>query len=60
MPSSAVPDTSKQWGQATHLHATAGPPFLCGVEVMRKGRVEPFLHFHPALSSSSVVGRHCF
>ena len=54
MPSSAVPDTSKQWGQATHLHATAGPPFLCGVEVMRKGRVEPFLHFHPALSSSSV------
>jgi hypothetical protein len=54
MPSSVVPDSSKEWGQATHPHAPAGPPFLCGVEVRRKGHVEPFLHFHPALSSSSV------
>src|SRR5262252_2153597 len=39
----------------THLpHSTAGPPTLCGVEVMRKGRVEPFLNTHPSLSSSSV------
>jgi len=52
MPSSVVPDPSK--GQPTHQHATAGPPFLCGVEVMREGHVEPFLHFHPARSSSSV------
>jgi len=35
-------------------HATAGPPTLCGVEVIRKGRVEPFLRAHPSLSSSSV------
>ena len=39
----------------THLpHSTTGPPTLCGVEVMRKGRVEPFLNTHPSLSSSSV------
>src|SRR5215469_14456333 len=54
MASSFVPDTSKQLGQGTHLHATAGPPSLCGVAVVRKGHVEPFLHFHPARSSSSV------
>src|SRR6516165_5840731 len=39
----------------THLpHSITGPPTLCGVEVMRKGRVEPFLNTHPSLSSSSV------
>src|SRR5262249_42943131 len=39
----------------THLpHSTTGPPTLCGVEVMRKGRIEPFLNTHPSLSSSSV------
>src|SRR5215470_19221092 len=39
----------------THLpHSTTGPPALCGVEVIRKGRVEPFLHAHPSLSSSTV------
>jgi AraC family transcriptional regulator len=36
------------------LLATGDPPILCGVEVMREGRVEPFLHTHPTLSSSSV------
>jgi AraC family transcriptional regulator len=54
MPSSLVPDTGKLSEHATHLRATARGPLLCGVEVMRKGRIEPFLHFHPALSSSSV------
>ena len=34
------------------LHATA--PTLSGVEVIRNGRVEPFLHSRPSLSSSSV------
>ena len=29
-------------------------PVLFGVEVVREGRVEPFLHAHPTLSSSSV------
>jgi AraC family transcriptional regulator len=29
-------------------------PILSGVEVMREGRIEPFLHAHPTLSSSSV------
>ena len=29
-------------------------PILSGVEVVREGRVEPFLHAHPTLSSSSV------
>jgi len=29
-------------------------PVLSGVEVVREGRVEPFLHTHPTLSSSSV------
>jgi hypothetical protein len=43
MPSSVVPDSGKEWGRATHLHSPASPPFLCGVEVRRKGHVEPFL-----------------
>lgn len=34
------------------LRATA--PTLSAVEVIRKGRVEPFLHAHPSLSSSLV------
>jgi len=40
--------------QKDQVHGTAEPPILSGVEVMRKGRVEPFLHAHPCLSSSSV------
>ena len=35
-------------------HATRRAPILSGVEVIREGRVEPFLHAHPTLSSSSV------
>jgi AraC family transcriptional regulator len=35
-------------------HATKRLPILSGVEVVREGRVEPFLHAHPTLSSSSV------
>jgi AraC family transcriptional regulator len=54
MPSAFLPDTDKPSERAIPLRAAAGSPLLCGVEVMRKGRVEPFLHFHPALSSSSV------
>jgi AraC family transcriptional regulator len=34
--------------------AIDGLPTLSGVEVIREGRVEPFLHAHPTLSSSSV------
>src|SRR5215471_4538488 len=40
--------------QKDQVHGTAEPPILSGVEVMRRGRVEPFLHAHPCLSSSSV------
>src|SRR5580692_9222892 len=36
------------------LNATIDPPVLSGVEVMRHGHVEPFLHAHPSLSSASV------
>jgi AraC family transcriptional regulator len=35
-------------------HAKVDPPILTSVEVMRRGRVEPFLHAHPCLSSASV------
>jgi AraC family transcriptional regulator len=35
-------------------HATNSLPSLSGVEVIRDGRVEPLLHAHPTLSSSSV------
>ena len=35
-------------------HASRYLPVLSGVEVVREGRVEPFLHVHPTLSSSSV------
>src|SRR5262245_60775895 len=35
-------------------HGVREPPILSGFELMRKGRVEPFLHGHPSLSSSSV------
>ena len=35
-------------------HATRHLPILSGVEVVREGRVEPFLHAPPSLSSSSV------
>ena len=38
-------------------HATGDPVILHGVEVIRDGRVEPFLHAHPTLSSSSVRWR---
>jgi AraC family transcriptional regulator len=37
-----------------HWHAAEFLPILSGVEVRRKGRVEPFLHAHPTLSSSLV------
>jgi len=40
--------------QIDRVHGTREPPILSGVEVMRQGRVEPFLHGHPSLSSSSV------
>ena len=40
--------------QKDQVRGTAEPPILSGVEVVRKGRVEPFLHAHPCLSSSSV------
>src|SRR5437763_4015831 len=35
-------------------HASRALPVLSGVEVIREGRIEPFLHAHPTLSSSSV------
>jgi AraC family transcriptional regulator len=54
MSSSLVPDSRKLSCDTDRPCATAAAPSLCGVEVMRKGRVEPFLHFQPALSSSSV------
>jgi hypothetical protein len=34
--------------------ATSCLPILSGVEVVREGRVEPFLHAHPTVTSSSV------
>jgi AraC family transcriptional regulator len=37
-----------------HVHEKIDSPILTGVEVMRRGRIEPFLHAHPALSSASV------
>ncbi len=40
--------------QKDRIPGTREPPILSGVEVMRKGRVEPFLHAHPSLSSCSV------
>src|SRR5262245_9759431 len=52
--SSLVSDVRELPRHTHRPHATAGPRTLCGVEVMRKGRVEPFLHAHPSLSSSSV------
>jgi hypothetical protein len=54
MSSSLGPDTRGLSPHAARLHTAAHAPILSGVEVMRKGHVEPFLHFHPALSSSSV------
>ena len=38
----------------THRRSAAGPFILPRVEVVRKGRVEPFLHAHPTLSSAAV------
>jgi AraC family transcriptional regulator len=52
--SSLVSDVRELPRHTHRPHATADPPTLCGVEVIRKGRVEPFLHAHPSLSSSSV------
>ena len=40
--------------QNDRAHGTSELPVLSGVEVVRRGRVEPFLHSHPSLSSSSV------
>lgn len=39
---------------AASLRASAGCLTLSGVEVRREGRVEPFLHDHPTLSSSAA------
>jgi AraC family transcriptional regulator len=52
--SSLVSDVRELPRHIPRSHATVDPPTLCGVEVIRKGRVEPFLHAHPSLSSSSV------
>jgi AraC family transcriptional regulator len=52
--SSTVPDGGQLPIHTAREHAKIDAPILCGVEVMRKGRVEPFLHAHPCLSSSSV------
>jgi len=37
-----------------HERLTGRPPILTGVEVMREGRAEPFLHAQPSLSSAAV------
>jgi AraC family transcriptional regulator len=41
-------------GPSDVRHAANRLPILSGVKVVREGRVEPFLHSHPTLSSSSV------
>jgi AraC family transcriptional regulator len=38
----------------TLQRATGSRLIIPGVEVMREGRVEPFLHAHPTLSSAAV------
>src|SRR5262249_37851353 len=40
--------------QKDRVHGAVESSILSGVEVMRKGRIEPFLNAHPCLSSSSV------
>ena len=52
--SSNVADGRQSLLHTARVQAQVAPPILSGVEVMRKGRVEPFLHAHPSLSSSSV------
>ena len=52
--SSLVSDVRELTRHIPRPHVTVDAPSLCGVEVIRKGRVEPFLHAHPSLSSSSV------
>jgi len=37
-----------------HRHTPKFLPLLCGLKVRRQGHVEPLLHAHPTLSSSSV------
>jgi AraC family transcriptional regulator len=37
-----------------HTAQVHAPPILNGIEVMPGGRVEPFLHAHPCVSSASV------
>jgi AraC family transcriptional regulator len=49
--SSHIPDGLKDQAR---LHATVDPPTLGGVEVIRNGRVEPFLDARASLSSSLV------
>jgi AraC family transcriptional regulator len=41
-------------GPSDVRHAASRLPILSRVNVVREGRVEPFLHSHPTLSSSSV------
>lgn len=46
--------------RAKHTHdkarqgSTGAPVILPGIEVMREGRIEPFLHLDPTLSSTAV------
>jgi hypothetical protein len=47
-------DVRQPWRNMARRRPAGDPPILPGVEVTRGGRVEPFLHAHPTLSSAAV------
>jgi AraC family transcriptional regulator len=53
----AAPNDADAWcttDAGARRRLTGHPPILPGIEVMREGRAEPFLHTKPALSSAAV------
>jgi hypothetical protein len=54
MAAAHVADASRPPHDTARPYETGAPLILPGVEVVREGRVEPFLHAHPTLSSAAV------
>jgi hypothetical protein len=54
MAAAHVADASRRPHDTARPYETGAPLILPEVEVVREGRVEPFLHAHPTLSSAAV------
>ena len=54
MAAAHVADASRRPHNTARPYSTGAPLILSGVKVVREGRLEPFLHAYPTLSSAAV------